>query len=77
MRQNITLSMDSTTLQQARELAAQRHVSISKLLAEDLEAKVAHVNEYEQARRQALSLLEQLLFDLHGQYLSRDEAHAR
>lgn len=77
MRQNITLSLDSATLQQARELAARRHVSISKLLAEDLKGQVARSNDYEQAKRQALNFLAQTAFNLGGEYLSREDAHAR
>jgi len=77
MRQNITLSLDADTLQQARELAAQRHLSISGLLAENLEKQVSGASAYEQAKRQALAWLTQTPLDLCGSYLNRDETHAR
>lgn len=77
MRQNVTLSLDARTLQQARELAAKRHLSIGNLLAENLEKQVSGATVYEQEKRQALAWLTQPPLDLGGSYLSRDETHAR
>ncbi len=77
MRQNITVSLDEDIIQQARELAAQRHLSISGLLAESLSKQVASNNDYQQAKRHALAMLEQPQLDLGGDYLSREQAHAR
>ena len=77
MRQNITVSLDAGTIQHARELAALRHLSISGLLAENLEKQVSRASNYEQAKRQALVWLAQVPLDLGGAYLSRDDAHAR
>ena len=77
MRQNITLSLDTVTLKQAKQLAAQRNLSVSKLLAEDLGARVAAERRFEQARRQALSWLKGGALDIGGKYLGRDSAHDR
>lgn len=77
MKQNITLSLDAATLQQAKQLAARRNLSVSKLLAADLAEQVDADRRYDQARRQALAWLQSGELDLGGQYLSRDAAHER
>ena len=77
MRQNITVSLEANIIQQASELAAQRHPSISALLTETLTKLVASNMGYQQAKRHALALLEQAPLDLGGDYLSREQAHAR
>jgi post-segregation antitoxin (ccd killing protein) len=77
MRQNITVSLDVDVIQQARELAAQRHLSISGLLAETLTKQVSSTRDYQQAKRDALAMLAQAAFDLGGDYVSREQAHAR
>lgn len=77
MKQNITVSLDATTLQQAKQLAAQRNLSVSKLLAADLAEQVDADRRYDQAKRQALTWLKSGELDLGGQYLSRDDAHER
>lgn len=77
MKQNITLSLETELLQQARVMAAKRHLSVSKLLAEDLAARVSEVERYEQARQQALAWLERK-FPLGGQGIkNRDALHDR
>ena len=75
MRQNITVSLDADIIQQARELATQRHLSVSGLLAESLSKQVASNNDYQKAKRHALVMLEQASLDLGGDYLSREQAH--
>lgn len=77
MNQNITLSLDAATLQRARELAAQRNLSVSKFLAADLAEQVAVDQRYDQAQRQALAWLGDASLTMGGNYLSRDEAHGR
>lgn len=77
MKQNITLSLDAQILHQARQLAARRKLSISKLLAEDLAQQVELDQHYEQAKRQALAWLADAPLHLGGQYLDRETAHAR
>ncbi|TAJ93828.1 MAG: hypothetical protein EPO31_06500 [Gammaproteobacteria bacterium] len=77
MKRNITVSLDAATLQQAKQLAAQRNLSVSKLLAADLAGQVDKERHYEQARRQALAWLKIGELDMGGQYLNRTEAHER
>jgi hypothetical protein len=78
MKQNITLSLDEQTLHQARQLAARRKLSVSKLLAEDIARQVQADQRYEQAKRQALAWLAQApLLQLGGRYLDREAAHER
>lgn len=77
MKQNITLSLDSETLQRARQLAAERNLSISKFLAADLAEQVDSHRRYDQACRQALTWLKAAEFELGGDYLTRDAAHER
>ncbi len=77
MKQNITLSLDEQTLHQARQLAARRKLSVSKLLAEDIAQQVQADQRYEQAKRQALTWLAQAPLDLGGQYLEREATHER
>lgn len=77
MKQNITLSLDDQTLKQARQLAARKNLSVSRLLAQDVAALVDEDRRYEQARRQALMWLQDSALDLGANYLSRDNAHER
>ena len=77
MKQNITLALDANTLKQAKRLAAGRNLSISKLLSEDLAARVTDERHFEQARRQALAWLKKGALDFGGKYLSRESAHDR
>ncbi|MBI2305984.1 MAG: hypothetical protein HYU78_01645 [Rhodocyclales bacterium] len=77
MKQNITVSLDAVTLQRAKQLAARRNLSVSKLLAADLAEQVDSQQRYDQARRQALNWLKAGDLELGGQYLSRNDAHER
>jgi predicted transcriptional regulator len=75
--QNITVRLDRRTLRKAKILAATRNTSISRLLAEQIEALVGEDEAYEQAQRRALALLEQGLH-LGGRIeVTRDEWHER
>jgi phage gpG-like protein len=73
MKQNITLSVESDLLRQAKQLAAKRHLSLSRLLADDLAAHVAQAAQYEQAKQQALAWLEQK-FHMGGKGIQNREA---
>lgn len=77
MKQNITVSLDAVTLQRAKQLAARRSLSVSKLLAADLAEQVDSQRHYEQGKRQALAWLKGGELELGSQYLSRDAAHER
>lgn len=76
-KQNITLSLDQQLLRKAKVLAAKRDISISGLLAQQIEVLVGEEEAYERAQRQALNLLD------HGFHLGgvirarRDDLHER
>ena len=76
MKQNITLSLDTRLLREAKLLAAQRHTSVSGLLAEELEARISRESDYERCRRAALALMQEGM-PLGGSPLSRDALHER
>jgi len=77
VKQNVTVSLSRQTLRKAKVLAARRDTSISGLLAQQIEKLVGEDEAYEQAKRQALALLDQG-FHLGGVIrASRDELHER
>jgi Family of unknown function (DUF6364) len=76
MKQNITLSLDTRLLGKAKVLAAKRNTSVSRLLADELEAKIKRTESYERARRAALALMEDGI-PLGGRPLSREQLHER
>ena len=55
MKQNITLSLDKPLLQRARVAAAQRGVSVSALLSDELRDLVEREEAYQQAKARALA----------------------
>jgi hypothetical protein len=76
-RQNVTLSLSRRVLKKVKIIAARRETSISGLLAQEIESLVGEEEAYEQAERQALSLLDKG-FHLGGVIRStRDELHER
>ena len=77
MKTNVTLSVESDLLRDAKVLAAQRGTSVSRLMADQLEELVRRDREYERARQRAVARLEQG-FDLGWTApVSRDELHER
>ena len=77
MKQNITISLDRELIRQARVIAARRGTSVSGLLAAELARTVAEDETYQQAQRQAISMLDKG-FPMGGQPLPpRDELHER
>jgi len=76
-KQNLTISLSRQTIRKAKILAARRAISISGLVAEQIEILVGEEEAYERAERKALPLLEQG-FHLGGMIrASRDELHER
>jgi integrase len=76
-KQNVTISIAPETVRKAKILAARRATSISRLLAEEIEALVAADDEYERSQRAAFALLADG-FHLGGRItVSRDELHER
>jgi hypothetical protein len=58
VKQNVTISLDRETVGKAKILAARRETSISGLVAAQIEALVGEDEAYDQAKREALMLLE-------------------
>lgn len=76
-KQNVTLRLDRQILRKAKILAAKRNTSISGLLTQEIESLVSQDDAYEQARHQAMALLDRG-FHLGGNItVSRDELHER
>ncbi len=51
MKQNVTVSLDKDLIRKARIIAAQRHSSISRLLADEPAHIVEREDAYERAKR--------------------------
>lgn len=76
-KSNVTLSVESDLLREAKVLAAQRGTSVSRLLAVELEKLVRQDKAYETAKRRALARLAEG-YDLGWTPpASRDELHER
>jgi hypothetical protein len=78
MKRNLTVELDVETIRKARVLAAKRDTSISRLVAGEIERLVSEADTYENAKAQALALLEEG-FDMGSKGIlpSRDELHER
>jgi hypothetical protein len=78
-RQNVTVSVPSTVVRQARVIAAERGTSISALLSGMLEEMVEAERGYREAERRNLGRLrEGLDLGTNGQSAtSRDKLHER
>lgn len=79
MTQNVTLALPADLLREARHLAVDQGVSLSKFVALILAARVETLRRYGQAReRQQLLLAKGLPLETHGQIAwKRDELHER
>jgi hypothetical protein len=75
-KQNLTISLDRKTIQKAKVVAARRSMSISGLLADQIEILVGEEEAYQRAERQAITLLDRGL-NLGAMRASRDELHER
>ena len=74
---NITIRVDADLARDAKVFAARRGTSLSRLVAEQLEALVRGDQAYAATRRRALTRLGRG-YDLGGERpLSRDEVHDR
>lgn len=77
--QNVTLSLPKETLRQAKLVAVQRQISLSRLLTLLIEDLVSSEQRYERSRRRHMAILERG-FDLgtDGRIrVTRDELHER
>ncbi|MBM4423434.1 MAG: CopG family transcriptional regulator [Chloroflexi bacterium] len=55
--QTITLSLSDSLIKRAEALAAQRHITVSRLLAEAIEELIAREDRYARARARSLALM--------------------
>ena len=77
MKTNITLKIDEDLAREAKILAAQRGTSVSRLVADQLEAILRGDKEYDAAMRRALSRLKKGYLLDWRKPASRDELHER
>ena len=76
-KQNLTITLERTTIQKAKLLAARRSMSISGLVAHQIEALVEEEEEYRRAAREAIALLDEG-FHLGGKLrVTRYQLHDR
>jgi predicted transcriptional regulator len=74
---NITLKLDSDLLRRVKVLAAQKGTSVSAMLATTLEEVVSKDDEYEDARKRAITLMKESTGHGWQKPRSRDELHER
>jgi len=72
---NITITLDETLARWARIEAARKDTSVSRLLADLLQAQMSNEDDYDRAMKEALAR-EPFLTSV-GPYLTREEAHDR
>lgn len=77
MKTNVTLKLDTALLREVKILAAENGVSISAMLAEQLEEIVRQRKGYETARKRALARLRKGMDLQWTPPKSRDELHER
>jgi hypothetical protein len=75
-KRNITVALDSSLLKKARGFAAARGMSVSALIADNLNEMMSRQTDYEAAKRRALAMMREG-FDLGAKPLSRDEIYDR
>lgn len=77
MKTNVTLKLDRNLLRKIRVLAAERDTSISALMSEQLEKALREHDGYEQAKRRALTKMNQASNLGYTPPASRDEFYDR
>lgn len=77
--QNVTLSLPKALLRQARHVAVERGISLSRLLAEYMERAVVQGEQYEAARQRFLARMNEATSLGVGEKptWTRDELHER
>jgi hypothetical protein len=77
MKQNITLSIEKEVLKKAKLMAAKKETSVTKLLTEQLAKMVSEEDQYDLAKKRALTILRKG-FHLGGSIIAeREELHER
>lgn len=76
-KRNLTIQLDAEIIRKARVLAVERSVSLSRLVAEQLERLVGDEERYQTACRQALADLRSGYHLGGGTVPTREELHER
>ena len=77
MKQNITLAIEKEVLKKAKLMAAKKETSVTKLLTEQLAQMVSEEDQYDLAKKRALTILKKG-FHLGGSIIAkREELHER
>lgn len=74
---NITVTLDEKTAAWARVYAAKRNMSLSRFLAETLDARMRESREYDRAMRRYLARKPAAISRPTDRYPTRDEIHDR
>jgi len=74
---NITITLDEQTAAWARVYAAKRNMSLSRFLAEILDARMRESREYDRAMRRYLARKPTAISRPTDRYPSRDKLHER
>jgi hypothetical protein len=72
---NVTVTLEEDVARWARVYAAQRDLSLSRVLADMLKERMAEEDKYEKAMRRALA--RKPFLKSNGRYPSREELHDR
>lgn len=76
-KQNLTISLDRQTIRKAHLLAARRSISVSELLADQIEILVGQEEACERAEHQARGLMDQGFHLGSPTLVGRDKLHER
>ncbi len=76
-KRNLTIQIDEDVAQRARMVAARRSTSVSRLVAEQIEALVHADAAYESARREAVDTMGKGFHLGGGTLPTREEIHDR
>jgi hypothetical protein len=74
---NVTVTLDEKTAAWARVYAARRNMSLSRFLAEILDAKMRESRDYDRAMRRYLARKPARLSGVADRYPAREELHDR
>jgi hypothetical protein len=74
---NVTIALDEKTAAWARVYAAQRDMSVSRLIGDMLRRRMQEVREYDEAMRRFLAKRPVKLGRAGQRYPARDELHDR
>ena len=76
-KRNLTIQIDDEVARRARMVAARRSTSVSRLVAEQIEALVHADAAYESARREAMDTMKKGFHLGGGTLPTRDAVHDR